>query len=107
MLTRNWRRLVARMAQCHVPKARVLLPGFIDRIVLRPSGTTLEALVRGNLAPLLPFEGRPLGDNRGAGGPARQFPTRVYRIPVAAAKKRGCETWRQHAGRVQTPGVNQ
>ncbi len=59
---------IRRLAQSNVPKARVLLQEFIGRIVLRPNGTALVAVVQGNLAALLPLEGSPLGDNRGAGG---------------------------------------
>ncbi len=59
---------VCRLAQCNVPKGRILLQEFVGRIVLRPNGATLVAVVQGNLAALLPVEGRLLGDNRGAGG---------------------------------------
>ncbi len=71
---------VCRLAQCNVPKGRVLLQEFVGRIVLRPNGATLVAVVQGNLAALLPVEGRLLGDNLGAGGPEKE----LYNWPVVA-----------------------
>lgn len=83
---------VRRLAEHNIPKARLLLEDFLGRIVLKPEGDTLKAIAQGNLAAILPIEARPLGYNRGAGGPSSYFPkstlSLIVRLPIPRQPRR-------------------
>jgi hypothetical protein len=69
-------------------RARVLLAKMVGTVTLRRQGEDLIGEVRGNLRGLLHMEDEERFGSDGAGRPALQLPTRVYRISLPHSSSR-------------------